>query len=88
MTPHRYGLQFLELRKPEGIGLEKGIGLESWRRMKKLLKQHPALALGGPTGSPGQAGGGVLVISKSGKLSVHNTGSSHGDQVQSYDQQL
>ena len=67
VTDGRHGLQFLELRKPEGIGLE------SWRKVKKLLKQHPALA--------GQAGGGVLVITKEGKLSVKKTGSYHGDQV-------
>ncbi len=54
--------QVLELKKPEGIGLE------SWRRMRKLWKQHPA-------------GGGVLVISKNGKLSVNQTGSYHGDPV-------
>ena len=36
MTEGRHGLQFLELRKPEGMGLE------SWRRLKRLISQHPA----------------------------------------------
>lgn len=62
--------RFLGLAKPQGIGMD------SWRRMRKLLKRH----------APGDRG--VHCISDGDKLSKGGKENHHGDTVQSYDKSV
>lgn len=57
----------LDLAKPQGIGMD------SWRRLRKLLKRHAPVDRG------------VVCISNGDKLYKSNKENHHGDTLQSYD---